>query len=245
MLAAMAVTALCGIAEAQSTAPPKPQDWNGLYTRARAADLGSYQPLNPDVHPVIVAHLQPWAKAKMEATNGVADDNGAVCLPTGLFRYPAFAAGTFLWLGSAEKITLVFGIINTGGVQRIYLNRGHPKNLLPTWNGDSVGHWEGDTLVVDSIGFNDKSWLQTGMEPHSEEAHMIQRIRRIETPPLIEIKWTVEDRQALTSAYTYSRYFKRIGDAMPENICDPDPGIWKDFRKKALTTELERSRQVK
>jgi hypothetical protein len=210
-------------------APAALPDWIGFYALARGKDLGSFKPLNPNLHEVIVAHLQPWARARMEATDGVADDPGGTCQPDGIFRYPSFA-GSFLWLPLADKILIVYNEINTAGVERVYLNRQHPKNLLPTWNGDSVGHWEGDTLVVDTIGFNDKSWLQPGMEPHSEETHMIQRIRQVGNGGYIEITTKVEDFEALTSAYTYSRYYKRTGESMAENVCAEDPQIWKDFR---------------
>jgi hypothetical protein len=225
---------------AQAAAP----DWTGFYSLARGKDLGSFKPVSPNLHEVIVAHLQPWARAKMEATDGVADDPGGTCQPDGIFRYPVFA-GSFLWLPSPDKILIVYNEINTAGVQRVYLNRQHPKNLLPTWNGDSIGHWEGDTLVVDTIGFNDKSWLQPGMEPHSEEAHYIQRFRQVGDGAYMEMTAKVEDRQALTSAYTLSRYYKKTGESMAENVCAEDPQIWKDFRRKALQRHLDPSREVK
>ena len=77
-----------------------------------------------------------------------------------------------------------------------------------------MGHWEGDTLVVDSIGFSGKSWVQSSMEPHTEETHMIERIRHItdEIGAFIEIVSTVEDRHALTSAYTYTRYYRKVAE---------------------------------
>lgn len=230
---------LSGVALAES-----PHDWTGFYALARGKNLAGFQPLNPNLHDVIVAHLQPWALAKMEATDGVADDPGGTCQADGIFRYPAFA-GSFLWLPGADKIVVVYGQISTAGVQRIYLNRKHPKNLLPTWNGDSIGHWEGDTLVVDTIGFNDKSWLQPGREPHSEETHMIQRIRQVGTGAFIEIQTTIEDRQALTSAYKYSRYYRKTGEAMEEDVCNDDLQVWKEWRKKALQPLIERSREVR
>src|SRR5262249_43831999 len=121
---------------------------------------------------LIIPHLQPWAKARMEATDGVADDTGQVCLPDGIFRYPRMA-GRFLWLQERGRIVMVFGLVNTAGVRRIYLDRPHPKNPLPTWNGHSTGRWEEDTFAIDTVGFNDKSWLFGGMEPHTEEAHLI------------------------------------------------------------------------
>jgi hypothetical protein len=242
-----ALIALCvsGYALAASNEVPS-KDWTGFYALARARDLmgTGLKAVNMDLDKTIVAHLQPWAKAKMEATNGVADDTGGVCLPDGIFRNPPFA-GRFLWLPTKDHIAVVYHEINTAGVQRIYLNRDHPRNLLPTWNGDSVGHWEGDTLVVDSIGFSDKSWLMSGMEPHTEETHMIQHIRSVADGAFIEVVAVVEDRHALTSAYTYTRYYKKQKDEITENICGDEIQIWKDFRNKALKPQYDRAHEVK
>lgn len=230
----------------QAAAP----NWTGFYTLARANDLAGtgLKPVAPgyDLDKLIVAHLQPWAKAKMQVTDGEADDTGAVCKADGIFRFPPFA-GRFLWLPAPGKIVIVYGEINTAGVRRIYLNREHPKNLLPTWNGDSVGRWEGDTLVVDTTGFNSKSWLMSGMEPHSEEAHLTERIRRVTSgdKTFIEVVAVVDDRQALTSAYTYTRYYRKVDGEMPENICNEELAVWKEFRNNALKRQLEKAREVK
>ncbi len=233
----------CALA-ATNEAPSK--DWTGFYTLARARDLmgTGLKAVNMDLDKTIVAHLQPWAKAKMEVTNGSADDTGAVCLPDGIFRNPPFA-GRFLWLPTKDHITMVFHEINTAGVRRIYLNREHPPNLPPTWNGDAIGKWEGDTLVVDTIGFNDKSWLMSAMEPHTEETHLIERIRSVADGAFIEIVSVVEDRHALTSAYTYTRYYKKQKDEITENICGDENQIWKDWRNKALKPQYDRAREVK
>ena len=51
--------------------------------------------------------------------------------------------------------------------------RSHPKDLAPTWMGDSIGKWDGDTFVVDTVGFNEKSWLDFYGDPHSEDMHLI------------------------------------------------------------------------
>jgi len=220
-------------------------DWSGYYRLARGKDLGDFKPVNTDLDKAIIPHLQSWAKAKMEATDGVADDTGGVCLADGIFRYPPFA-GSFIWLTSPNKIVLAFTEINTAGIRRIYLNRKHPKDVLPTWNGDSIGHWEGDTLVVDTTGFNDKSWLMSAMEPHTEETHLTERIRQVDNGQMIEIKSVVEDRHALTSAYTYTRYYNKNDAAMPaENVCNDEIAEWKEWRNKALKKQYDRAHEVK
>jgi hypothetical protein len=225
-------------------------DWTGFYTLATNRELASagFKQDFPGekLNDLITPHLQPWAKARLEATDGIADDTGQVCLPDGIFRYPSMA-GRFQLLQTRERIVMVFGDINTAGVRRIYLNRAHPKNPIPSWNGDSIGRWDGDTLVVDTTGFNDKSWLFGGMEPHTEEAHLIERIRRVANGTLLEINITVEDQHALTTAYTYNRYYKKQPDAveMPEDVCNEDAETWKHWRNEALQKQLDRSRIVK
>ena len=229
--------------------PPETPDWTGYYTLATPRELagaGLKQDFpGEELNNLIVPHLQPWAKARMEATDGIADDTGQVCLPDGIFRYPSMA-GRFLWLQERGRIVMVFGLVNTAGVRRIYLDRPHPKNPLPTWNGHSIGRWEGDTFNIDTVGFNDKSWLFGGMEPHTEEAHLVERVLLVANGAFMEINITVEDRHALTSAYTYKRYYKRQPAAeMPENVCNEDPVTWKQFRNAALRKQLERARVVK
>jgi len=182
----------------------------------------------------------------MEQTDGIADDTGQVCLPDGIFRYPSMA-GRFLWLQENGRIVMVFDNINTAGVRRIYLDRPHPNNPAPTWNGHSIGRWEGGALVVDTVGFNDKSWLFGGMQPHTEEAHLIERIRLVANEAFLEINITVEDRHALSSAYSYNRYYKKQPDGaeMAETVCNEDPETWKQYRDEALKKQVEQSHQVK
>ncbi|MEQ1884921.1 MAG: hypothetical protein ABL967_07655 [Bryobacteraceae bacterium] len=228
-------------------AKPKSWNWTGYYVlaRTRALQGTGLTPVNENLDQTIIEHLKPWAKLKMESTSGDADDTGAVCKADGIFRNPPFA-GRFLWLPSKDMIAMVFHEINTAGVHRIYTNRPHPKNPPPTWNGDSVGRWEGDTLVVDTIGFSDKSWLMSAMEPHTEEAHMTERIRQVLDGKYIEIVTVVEDRHALTSAYTYTRYYKKQdSNEWPENICAEDLGNWHEWRKKALDKQYRESKIVK
>jgi hypothetical protein len=224
-------------------AQPK-ADWTGWYNITRDSKvLGDLKPVNPNLDDVILAHLQPWARAKLEATNGTADDTGLLCHPDGPFRFP-INLGNFLILPGPKEFVIVYGSLETAGVERVYLNRPHPKNLLPTWNGDSIGHWEGDTLVTDTIGFNDKSWLENSMMPHSEETHMIQRIRMV-PGGLLEFQWIIEDRLALTSAYTYTRYYQKTEPTMPEYICNEDLQQYKDRKNRALKPLVERSREIR
>jgi len=223
-------------------------DWTGYYMLARGRDLAGLTVISPDLDKTVIEHLQPWAKLKMEETNGIADDTGAVCLPAGILRVPGTPySGNFYILPLRDRVVMAYSLIATSRVRRIYLDRPHPANPAPNWNGHSIGHWEGDTLVVDTIGFNDQSWLSPGMTPHTEEAHMIERLRQIQhnNNTYIEISGTVEDRNALTSAYSFSRYYKKQNQEMGESVCADDIEMWKEWRNEALKKEYMRARQVK
>ncbi len=88
---------------------------------------------------------------------------------------------------------------NVPGIVQVFLDgRSHPKDPFPTWMGHSVGRWEGDTLVVDTVGFNAASWLR--LFPHTEMLHVVQRYRR---PNLarIEKEVTIEDPGSFTKPW--------------------------------------------
>jgi len=252
LIRALAVAAFALLPMSSALAQDAHPDWSGYYRVATARQLANtgFKQDYPgeQLNALVTPHLQPWAKARQEATDGIAEDPGQVCLPTGMFRYPVMA-GIFAWLQEPGRILMVFSNINTAGVKRVYMDRDHPKHLLPTWNGDAVGKWareadgnkESDTLIIDTLGFNDKSWLFGGMQPHTEEAHMIERIRQVKDG-LLEFTITVEDRHALTSPYTYKRYFaKQASNEMPEEICNEDPDTWHEFRNAAIKRDREKA----
>jgi hypothetical protein len=235
LLVMAALPATCG---AQTTGPDNSRnhpEWTGLYSMARGADLAGFKPEPENLDAEIARHLQPWARLKLAQTNGVAEDTGSICQPTGIFRINLVGNG-FMWLPAGNKILVISTHFQAAGARNVFLDRPHPKYPAPTWYGHSVGRWEGTTLVVDTVGFNDKSWLTSSMQPHTEELHVIERYR-MAAPGLIELRIVVEDRQALTSPYAYTRYFKRVGDEVPEGVCNADEGeqeLWSGFRQKAL-----------
>jgi len=78
--------------------------------------------------------------------------------------------------------------------------RKHNLDLGATWLGDSIGHWEGDTLVVDTIGFNDKTWLDRAGHPHSDKLHLTERIHKVDANTLTD-ELTIDDPVAYTKTW--------------------------------------------
>ena len=131
-------------------------------------------------------------------------DYGAHCLPWGYNRswqtpYPIEIVQTEKRLAILFEQSNMFHVIPTDG-------RDHPKDLEPTWMGNSVGKWDGDTLVVDTIGFNDKTWLDTAGHPHSDALQMIERFQRTDTTHL-NYEVVIEDPKMYTKPFKNVRTF--------------------------------------
>jgi hypothetical protein len=108
-------------------------------------------------------------------------------------------------------------------IRHIYLDRReHPKDLDLSWMGDSIGWWEGNTLVVDTAGLNDKTWLDQVGHPHSDALHVIERIRRVDRETLQD-DLTIDDPKAYKKPWTGQQFFKRRPTwRLLEYVCTAD-----------------------
>jgi hypothetical protein len=103
--------------------------------------------------------------------------------------------------------------------------RGLPQDPLPTWMGYSVGRWEGDTLVVDSRGFNDQTWLDDGGHPHSDALHVIERFRRLDFGRM-ELQITIDDPKMYTKAWTATVPYNLVPDTeLIEYVCENEKDL--------------------
>lgn len=118
-------------------------------------------------------------------------------------------------------------------VRQIFTDgREHVKDSNPTWMGDSIGKWEGDALVVDSVGFNDKTWLDVTGHPHSEAMHVTERMRRADHDTLL-IDITIDDPQAYSAPLqTTRKYILKPSWSIMEYICEDNQVSFNDFEKK-------------
>jgi hypothetical protein len=109
--------------------------------------------------------------------------------------------------------------------------RDFPAQQSPTWFGYSLGSWAGDTFVVDTVGFNDKSWLDDGGHPRSEAMHVTERFRRRDFGHM-EIEFTFDDSKAYTKAWTVTVPFELFPDTeIIENICENEKDVVHIFGK--------------
>jgi hypothetical protein len=174
--------------------PDGKPDLTGVWYAQRTVDPGKPEPL-------------PWADAlqRERAANNSKDAPGAHCLPRGLTN--AGALFPFKLVLTPTLLVMLFED-DTPSHRQVFLDgRGHPKNADPNWMGHSIGRWEGDTLVVDTVGFNDQSWIDAVGHPHTEMLHVTERFHRVDLGHL-EIQFTLED----TATYAKPWVIKRVAD---------------------------------
>jgi hypothetical protein len=173
------------------------------------------------------APYQPWAAQKvLEAFNrrGI-DDPTSQCLPAGLPRTVMLGLFPQQFVQTPTQIVMLYEYMNVFRV--IPLNAKHPEDIIPSYLGNSVGRWEGDTLVVDVIGFNDKTWLAGTGTFHTDALHITERFTRVDKDQ-IDYEVTMEDPNVLTKPWTLrSTLMLREGTRLEEYVCaenniDPD-----------------------
>jgi hypothetical protein len=192
-----------------STSLPSPTpDISGVWL------LEKYQPA---LFPKGGAPLQPWAEEKFKAANPQTNDPNLACLPEGVPRFMFVPLPMEIFQVPTRVVILHEGIEWT---RQIYMNRQHLKDLDPSYSGDSIGKWEGDTLVLDTIGFKDSTWVDAGGLPHSEAMHLVERIRRTDHDTLVD-DFTIDDPKAYTKPIRTQRTYKlKPGWEIQEYVCE-------------------------
>jgi hypothetical protein len=172
--------------------------------------------------------LQPWVVAQMKKTN---DDvlAGKVpfiarerCYPGGVPGMDIYNRGQPLhFLQTPTEVVMINELY--ASTRHIYMNVAHTKNSKPSWYGESVGHYEGDTLVVDTIGLNDKTFVDNYRTPHTTQMHVVERFRMLDGGKTLEVKIAVDDPGAFNMPWTARSTWRRAHPGMLiEDLCEPN-----------------------
>jgi hypothetical protein len=177
---------------APRTADGKP-DLSGLW----GPDRNFIYDISSALKPGDTLPIQPWA-AKLAQERMSKDDPEANCLPAGV---PRMAPYPWKIVQTPSLIVFLYeGNIHT--YRQVFMDgREHPKDADPTWYGHSTGKWEGNTLVVDTVGFNDRFWFDFAAHPHTEKLHVIERYRRPDLGRL-DFDVIIDDPGAFTRPFT-------------------------------------------
>jgi len=211
---------------AQAAGSGQTPDLSGVWMRdappATALQYWIYE-LNQEEPP-----MSPWGIAKFKEVKSsfgahqypIEETNDPVlrkCDPPGVPRVYMHPF-PFQFIQTRDEIVMLFEV---DSLRREIYTDGKPRDegLVPLWMGSSIGTWEGDTLVVDTINFNDKTWLDRIGHPHSDKLHVIERFRRPDHDHLID-DITIDDPVAYTKPWTAHLEFKLRPWKLTEQFCE-------------------------
>jgi len=163
---------------------------------------------------------QPWARAVVEYRRQNEFEPHTRCKPSGGARQFLTPYGVeFLDMPELKRM-YIFDVGGPHTYRIIYMDgRPHPKDLAPSYYGHNVGHWEGETLVVDSVGYNEKFWVDRGRAPHTENLHMVERFTRTDYNTM-KYQVLIDDSGAYTAPWTGEFTIRWVPeDEMFEYIC--------------------------
>ena len=169
--------------------------------------------------------LKPWAVAQMQKAND-AVLAGKVpyitrerCWPAGVPGFTVYTRVQALYFYQTPTKVVLISELNAQP-RHIYLDVPHSKNPKPSWYGESVGHYEGDELVVDTIGLNDKTFVDNYRTPHTEQLHVVERFKMIEDGKTLQAIVTVDDPGAFNMPWTAIQRWRRVsGRPLTEMMC--------------------------
>ncbi len=166
----------------------------------------SYEPRTTLAAPIHIddVPLQPWARALVAErhANALKYEPHPRCKPSGGPREFVTPYGVEIVDIPELQRVFIFDIGGPHSYRIIYMDgRAHPKDLEPSYYGHSIGHWERDTLVVDTIGFNEMFWMNRDGLPHTDRLHLIERLTRIDFRTL-KYEVTIDDPGAYTAPWT-------------------------------------------
>jgi hypothetical protein len=216
LLAGAGLLALCvGHTVAAQTPSPQGDTWESI---AKLPDFGSVWEQTfgggprgggepPSLTPAYAAKLKEYQDA--QRSGEIEDGPAANCVPNGM---PSIMTQPYPieFLFTPGKVTIMIEAYSQW--RQIFTDgRKHPEDPDLTFNGHSIGHWEGDTLVVDTVGFTTATGMLSYAMKHSDKMRIVERMR-LTQPDLLEVQTTITDPEALTKPYTTTRVYGRHRD---------------------------------
>lgn len=175
--------------------------------------------------------LLPWTREALRKVNQKALSGKAMmtpkerCWPIGVPGWVLYPVRPVYFLQFPKEIVMVWTEDNL--VRHIYLNVPHSANLKPSWFGESVGHYEGDELVIDTIGLNDRTFVDSYRTPHTDKLHVIERYRMTDGGKSLEATVHVEDAGAFAMPWNARQHYRRDTEARwDEQVCADNNASW-------------------
>ena len=169
--------------------------------------------------------LQPWARDELRKANERALSGRAAytpkerCWPIGVPGFVLYPVFPTYFIQTPKEVVMIWA--EDHQVRRIHLNQPHSASVTPSWFGESVGRYEGDTLVVDTIGLNTRTFVDSYRTPHTDKLHVVERFHMIDGGRTMEVRLHVEDEGAFTTPWDAIQRYRRVdasGDAKDSRV---------------------------
>jgi hypothetical protein len=168
--------------------------------------------------------LMPWVKEALLKLNADALAGKpqftpiARCWPNGVPGTILLRLNPLFIVQTAKKVLFLYQ--SDHQVRHIYMDVPHSENVVPSWYGESVGHYEGDTLVVDTVGLSTKAAVDYYLTPHTDKLHVVERYRLVDDGRTLEVTFTVDDPGAFTMPWSASQRYQKVAQTpMEEVVC--------------------------
>ena len=200
---------------------PGPMAIDPAHPHRRSATPGGQSPdgwvadlTNPILRPATLARMKTVAAAEIAGHSHLKLID--MCYPAGV---PMILnqRDPMQILQTADKVVLVY--VRDSLTRHVYLNQPHTPNLKSSWFGESVGHYEGDTLVVDTIGENDRTYTDRFFTPHSDRIRVVERYNAAGDRKTMHVQLTVEDPETFTTPWSAQVTYKADTTPYEETIC--------------------------
>ena len=208
---------------------PKPVTWDPKFPFYRNDERGPGVAPSYRVADLNNPNLKPWAIEALKRENDkvhaglVGQTPRWSCLPGGVPGFSIFVVEPVYFIQAPDKIVMVYS--GDHQFRHVYLNVPHSRNPTPSWYGESVGHYEGDTLVVDTIGVHPKAVIDNYHTPHTEKLHVVERYRVIDNGRRLEVNLLIEDPDTFNAPWrTKQTYTKTANRPMLEQNCSENNG---------------------
>jgi hypothetical protein len=139
------------------------------------------------------------------------------CWATGVPTYLLNPAQPIFFLQAPDKVTMIWQMDHQ--VRRVYLNVPHSENPKPSWYGESVGYYDGDTFVIDTIGQHTKTFVDNYRTPHSEKLHVVERYRLVDDGRILQAEVTIEDPDVFIKPLQVVHRWRRVQGPMRGSSC--------------------------
>jgi len=171
--------------------------------------------------------LKPWVIERMRKANE-AVLAGKVpfiarerCWPAGVPAIDIYNRGQPIHFLQTPKQVVIINELYAQ-MRHIYLNVPHSAHVTPSWYGESVGHYEGDELVVDTIGLNERTFVDNYRTPHTEQLHVLERFKMLQGGQRLQVSVTVEDPGAFNMPWSAIQHWRRVQIPLIEDLCEPN-----------------------